>query len=61
MWWYNILGDNKGSISHLLRLVPITAEYILLNDNLVALEMENYEPILVVKKLNGVNSLIILV
>ena len=49
MWWYNILGDNKGSMSFLLRLDPITAGYILLTDNLVALKRGNYEPILTVK------------
>ena len=49
MWWYNILGDNEGSISHLLRLDPITAGSILLTDNLVALKRETTEPILTVK------------
>ena len=50
MWWYNILGDNEGRISHLLRLDPITAGYILLTDNLVALKRENSEPISIVKR-----------
>ena len=50
MWWYNILGNNEGSISHLLWLDPITVGYNLLNSNLVALKRENYEPILIVKR-----------
>ena len=50
MWWYNILGDNKGSIPHLLWLDTIDAGYILLTVKLVALKMENYEPILIVKR-----------
>ena len=49
MWWYNILEDNKVSISHLLWLHPITAECILLTDKLVALKKENYDPIITVK------------
>ena len=49
MWRYNIIGDNKVSISHLLRLDPMTERSILLTDNLVALKKENYEPILIVK------------
>ena len=49
MWWYNILGDNEGSISHILRLDPITAGSILLTANLVALKRGNSEPILIVK------------
>ena len=49
MWWYNILGDNKGSISNLLRLDPIAAGSILLTSKLVALKRENSEPILTVK------------
>ena len=50
MWWYNILGDNKGSISHILRLDPITVKSILLTVILVALKRENYEPILIVQR-----------
>ena len=50
MWWYNILGDNKGIISHLLRLGPITTGSILLTANLVALKRENSEPILIAKR-----------
>ena len=49
IWWYNILGVNEGSISHLLRLDPITAGSNLLTSNLVALKRGNYEPILIVK------------
>ena len=51
MWCYNILGDNEGSISHLLRLDPITPGSILLTDNLVALKRGNYEPILTTKRI----------
>ena len=52
MWWYNtrILGDNKGSISHLLRHDIISSGSILLTVKLVVLKRENYEPILAVKK-----------
>ena len=50
MWWYNIIGDNEGSISHPLRLDSISAGSILLTDNLVALKRENSEPILTVKR-----------
>ena len=50
MWWYNILGDNKGIISHLLCIDPITAGSILLTAKLVSLKKENYEPILIVKR-----------
>ena len=50
MWCYNILGDNKGSISHILRLDIIAAGYILLTVKLVALKRENYEPILTMKR-----------
>ena len=49
MWCYNILGDNKGSISHLLQLDTTTTGYFLLTSNLVALKRGNYEPILTVK------------
>ena len=49
MWWYNILGDNEGSISHLLQHDPITAGSILLNVKLVTMKRENREPILTVK------------
>ena len=50
MWWYNILEDNEVSISHILRVDPITARSILINANLVALKRGNFEPILIVKK-----------
>ena len=50
MWWYNILGDKKGIISHLLQLGTITAGYILLTAKFFALERGNYEPILTVKR-----------
>ena len=50
MWWYNILGDNEGSISHILQLDPITLGYIFLTANLVSLKMENSDPILIVKR-----------
>ena len=49
MWWYNILGDNKGSMSNFLRLDNITSGYILLTAKLVSLKRENSEPILTVK------------
>ena len=49
MWCYNILGDNNGSISHILQLHPITTGSILLTSNLVALKKGNREPILTVK------------
>ena len=42
MWWYNILGDNEGSISHILRPVIIAVESILLTVKLIALKRENY-------------------
>ena len=50
MWWYNILGDNKGGISHILRLDIFNAESILLTAKLVALKRENYELISIVKR-----------
>ena len=37
MWWYNIPGDNKGIISHILWLDAINAGYILFTAKLVAL------------------------
>ena len=49
MWWYNILGENKEIISHILRFDPINEGSILLTVNLVALKRVNYEPILIVK------------
>ena len=50
MWWYTILGDNKVSISYLLRIDPITTGSILLTVKLVALKSQNYEPIFEVKR-----------
>ena len=50
MWWYNILGDNEGGISHLLHLGHITPGSILLTANLVALKNENSEHILILKR-----------
>ena len=50
MWRYNILGDNKGRIPHILRLDPITAGCVLLTAKLVALKRGNIEPILTVKR-----------
>ena len=50
MWWYNILGDNEESISHILRLDHISSGSILLTSNLVALKRENSEPILTSKR-----------
>ena len=49
MWWYDILRYNKGSILHLLQIDTITAGYILVTADLVALK-GNYEPILKVKR-----------
>ena len=49
MWWYNILGDNKGGISHILWRYHITAGSVLITDNLVALKGGNCELILAVK------------
>ena len=49
MRWYNILGDNEGHISHLLRLDTIAAGCDLLTSNLVSLNRGNSEPILTVK------------
>ena len=51
MWWYNILGDNDGIISPILRLDAITAGYILLTAKLFALKRENSDPILTVKSI----------
>ena len=43
MWWYNILGDNEGGISHILQLDLITVGSILLTVKLVELKREKYE------------------
>ena len=50
MWWYNILGNNKESISHILRLDPITEGSILITAKLVATKRENCDPVLAVKR-----------
>ena len=50
MWWYIIIGNKEGSISHILRLDPITAGSILLIADLVALKRENRESIFIVKR-----------
>ena len=50
MWWYNILGDNEGSISNLLRCDTISVWSILIIVKIVELKRENYEPILAVKR-----------
>ena len=50
MCWYNILGDNKVSISHILWIDPITAGSVLLTTNLVELKRIVFEPILTVKR-----------
>ena len=46
MWCYNIIGDNKGSISHILQLGTITTGYVLLADNIIELKRENPDLIL---------------
>ena len=50
VWWQNILGNNKGRISHLLLLDPITEGSILLTVKIVALKRGNSETILTVKR-----------
>ena len=50
MWWYNILGDNEGSISNLLQLGPITEGSIILTVKLVTTKKGNYDPILTLKR-----------
>ena len=50
MWWYNILGDNEGSISNILRIDPITAGYILFTVDLFAPKIINSDPILTLKR-----------
>ena len=50
MWWYNILGDNRVSISHILWIDPIITGSILLIDNIVAMKREKSEPILILKR-----------
>ena len=45
MWCYNILGDNDGIISDILRIDTITAGYFQITTNIVALKKGNHEPI----------------
>ena len=61
MWCHNILGDKKGSISHLLHIDPIGPGSVLLCYKLVVLKKENPEPILTFQIIECRNSLIILV
>ena len=49
LWWYNILGDYKGNISHILQLDTITLGSILLTSNLEIMKRVNTEPILEVE------------
>ena len=49
MWWCNILGDNEGSISDILRIDNITTGCFLLTSNTNVLKREYPEPILTVK------------
>ena len=50
MWSYNIIGDNKGIILHLLWLDPIGAGSVLLTANFLALKRGSSESILTVKR-----------
>ena len=50
MWWYNIIEDNKRSISNLLRIDTTIAGSILLTVKLVALKRKKYDPLLTVKR-----------
>ena len=50
MLCYNILGDNGGSISDILRIHPITAGSILHTVKRVALKKENSEPSVTFKR-----------
>ena len=61
IWCYNILGDNKGSISHILQHDNITPGSVLLAYNLVVLKKENPEPIFKVNRIEWENALIFLV
>ena len=40
LWWHNILGDNKGSISYILRLYTITARSVLLTTKLFEMKRD---------------------
>ena len=46
MWWYNVLGDNKGRISHILGFYLINKGSVLIALILFSLERVNYDPIL---------------
>ena len=50
MWWYNILGDNEGIISYLLRIDTINAGPVIITANLVEPKRKNTDPILAVKR-----------
>ena len=52
MWWYNILGDSEGIISHLLRLDPVTEGSTLLTAKIIFNKMETFKLILTVKRIN---------
>ena len=45
MWWYNILGDNEGSISDLLWIDTITAGSVLNTTNLVTPIREKHKTV----------------
>ena len=49
MWWYNILGDNKGIILYLLWSDPIIARSVLLTVKLDGTKGGNYDKMLTVK------------
>ena len=51
MWGYNILGDNKGRISHILRLYPITSGGVVLASKLILTKRENHYTILTMKRM----------
>ena len=51
MWWYNILGDIEGSISHILGIDPITEGPVLITYNILASKRENSDPVLIVKRI----------
>ena len=58
MWWYNIIGENRGRILYTLLFGPITTGSILLASNIVFMKRENPEPILTVKIIDEINSMI---
>ena len=51
MWWYNILGENEGNISHLLQIDAISAGHVILTSDLVALKRKNTDIILTMKRI----------